>query len=499
MQISVRVVLVGLWFGLNKAIGYTAERDIFSLRLIRLTFFLTVLIVEVLTGDYKLKILLASLIRVRIILVLGFVFISINLLRFYFIFEFVVVPIFLLIIIVGMSIERLQSALYLFLYTLVSSIPFLVFALVIYLDFGSLRFFSIETCFYPTRIWWLAISLVFLVKLPVFIVHIWLPKAHVEAPLVGSIILAGVLLKLGGFGFYRAYSLFESGALSACWLYVFVGLYGGVVISVVCLSQVDIRALIAFSSIVHIGPALRGLVRIAWLGLTGRLLIILSHGIRSSGIFYLINLCYERLGSRSALVLKGVNIFLPSLVFLIFLLVSSNISVPPSFNFCSELILVLALFRMSTFVRVVLLLIFVMVGIYNVFFYVSIAHRDKGLPIFTYFESTEKEIKIISFHSTPIYIFALWFFLWCLCSLYKILSCGLREFKANVIPIFFLILLNNSYRAIRIACTYGERIFNDSFLYANRKIFYRFFYLGRFSESGVFMFCCFYHFFSYEL
>lgn len=152
MQISVRFVLAGLWFGLNRAIGYSIERDIFSLRLISLTFFLTVLIVEVLTGDYKLKSTLASFIRVRIILVLGFVFILINLLRFYFIFEFVVVPIFLLIMIVGIRIERLQSALFLFLYTLVSSMPFLVFALAIYSDFGRLRFYSIETCYYPTRI-----------------------------------------------------------------------------------------------------------------------------------------------------------------------------------------------------------------------------------------------------------------------------------------------------------------------------------------------------------
>lgn len=453
MQISVRFVLAGLWFGLNRAIGYSIERDIFSLRLITLTFFLTVFIVEVLTGDYKLKATLASFIRVRIILVLGFVFTSINLLRFYFIFEFVVVPIFLLIMIVGIRIERLQSALFLFLYTLVSSIPFLVFALVIYSDFGRLRFYSIGTCYYPTRIWWLAMSLVFLVKLPVFIVHIWLPKAHVEAPLVGSIILAGVLLKLGGFGFYRAYTLFESGALSACWLYMFVGLYGGLIISFVCLSQVDIKALIAFSSIVHIGPVLRGLARLAWMGLIGRLLIILSHGIRSSGIFYLINLCYERLGSRSALVLKGVNIFLPSLVFLIFLLVSSNISVPPSFNFYSELILVLSLFRISAFIKVVLGLIFVIVGVYNVFFYVSIAHRDRGLPIFTYFESSEKEIKLISFHSFPIYIFVLWFFLWCLFSLYKILNCGLREFRANDISVFFLILLSNPYSAVKNPCS----------------------------------------------
>ena len=135
----------------------------------------------------------------------------------------------------------------------------------------------------------------------------------------------------------------------------------------------------------------------------------------------MLNLFYERLGSRSVLMLKGLNLLIPIIVFLYFLIVSSNISVPPTFNFYSELLLILSLLNIRNYIKVILGFIFLIVGIYNIFFYVSLNHRmnthislDLGGP-------REKEMTILTFHIFPLYISPLFFFLFCFFSLLKYL------------------------------------------------------------------------------
>lgn len=398
-------------------IRYRFFIDNLSLGLCLLSFFIGALIWLTLIGDYKLNYNLSIGLTVFILLNLIFIFSTLNLILFYFSFEFIVVPIFLLILLVGSRIERLQSSLFLFLYTLVSSIPFFIFVLIGFYVGRSLRFFRRGEFLLEFSFWWGFITLVFLVKLPVFIIHLWLPKAHVEAPLIGSMILAGVLLKLGGYGLYKIYGLIEELFYSTGWLYLTIGLYGGLIIAMVCLSQVDIKSLIAYSSIVHMGPVLSGVVSIIWFGWLRSFLIILSHGICSSGIFFILNLFYERLGSRSVLVLKGLNLLIPVVIFMYFLIISSNISVPPTFNFYSELILILGLLKIGLLIKAILGIMFLIVGVYNVFFYVSLNHRDKkfihtGLDI-----STEKELRVLRYHNIPLYLFPFYFFLFCFVSL----------------------------------------------------------------------------------
>ena len=295
---------------------------------------------------------------------------------FYVCFEFVFLLMFYFLVGWGYRPERVQASFYMVFYTLLVSFPFLIF-----LFFGRLGFFS--GCFFFvssfSSYWWVFLFLVFMVKLPVYGVHLWLPKAHVEAPVSGSILLAGLLLKLGGYGFVR-FSFFLPYYVAGCRGYfVSFGLLGGVFRCLLCLRQVDMKSFVAYSSVCHMGLGLGGFFSGLDFGLKGGIYILIGHGYCSSCIFYILYVVYKRFHTRSILVLKGSLWLFSLLGYFWFLYCVLNIGVPPFFPFFSE-VLILGGVSHSWFIFLFLFfLVFLLAGIYGVYLFVSIMHGSSLL------------------------------------------------------------------------------------------------------------------------
>lgn len=286
------------------------------------------------------------LVNIMLLAFLILTFCSMDYLIFYISFEASLIPTLILILGWGYQPERVQAGVYMLFYTLAFSLPLLVSLLAYYRVSGRLIINlsrPLTSIGYVSKLWYIRTVLAFIVKLPIFIFHLWLPKAHVEAPIAGSMILAGVLLKLGGYGLIRVLVMFQENNKEFCWLWVSVRIIGGVYIRLVCIRQVDIKSLIAYSSVVHIRLVLCGVIIFRWWGLAGCIILIVGHGLCSSGLFCLANIVYERTGSRSLIVNKGLLSFMPRIGLWWFLLRVRNIARPPSLNLMGEIILILTM------------------------------------------------------------------------------------------------------------------------------------------------------------
>nr|ASK49877.1 NADH dehydrogenase subunit 4 [Amphicteis gunneri]ASK49882.1 NADH dehydrogenase subunit 4 [Samytha sexcirrata] len=315
---------------------------------------------------------------VALIICLVFSFASGSMVLFFIFFEISVIPTVGLVVLWGYQPERLMASVYLVVYTIIASLPLLVSISFLYMSQSPTSFSwhvlggSMSIVCNP--LWWLMSTMAFMVKMPVYGLHSWLPKAHVEAPVAGSMMLAGVVLKLGAYGILRFVSIFPMGPCSVLPFLVANALVGACVSSVFCLCTGDVKSLIAYSSISHMGLVLVGAVSGSSVGMAGAVLMLVAHGLVSSLLFSLANMIYEQTHTRSLILVSGMRCLAPILGNWWAGACMMNMGVPPSLNLVGEILMASSIVKVSpVFLSVFMLNVF-LVGAFNLHLYMSTQH-----------------------------------------------------------------------------------------------------------------------------
>nr|YP_010852738.1 NADH dehydrogenase subunit 4 [Philagra albinotata]WGL39478.1 NADH dehydrogenase subunit 4 [Philagra albinotata] len=339
-----------------------------------------------------------------IILLMIFLFLSFsinNLFLFYFFFESSLIPTMILIFGWGYQPERLNSGYYLLFYTLLASLPLLMSIFYLYKLNGSCMIMIILNS-YNSILLYLGLILAFLVKLPMFMFHFWLPKAHVEAPISGSMILAGILLKLGGYGLLRMVMYCEEMFNYLSFFWISISLYGSLIISLICLFQSDVKSLIAYSSVSHMSLVLMGIMTMFTWGFNGALIMMIGHGLCSSGLFCLSNIMYERLSTRSFFISKGMMSFMPSMSLLWFMFCSCNMASPPSINLLSEIMIINSLISWSYFSIFFLMMTSFFSACYSFYLFAYTQHGNFYSGYYSFSSGFIQEYLLLFLHWIPL-------------------------------------------------------------------------------------------------
>ena len=336
-------------------ISYYVGIDGFSLLLIMLTTFLTPLCVLATWDDIQVRVKEFMVCLLALMSGMIGVFVSLDLFLFYVFWEVMLIPMYLLIGVWGNPARRVYAAIKFFLFTMFGSLLMLVAILVLYFHYGKttgtytfdlLKLYSVSIPFNMQFWMFLAFGLAFAIKVPMFPFHTWLPDAHTEAPTVGSVILAAVLLKMGTYGFLRFnMPLFAEAAHYFVPLFSILAVIGIVYGALVSMVQKDLKRLIAFSSVSHLGFVMLGLFTFTMPGVQGGIIQMINHGLSTGALFLIVGTIYERRHTRLISEFGGLCTPMPVFAIIFMIVTLSSIGLPGLNGFVGEFLILLGTFQ----------------------------------------------------------------------------------------------------------------------------------------------------------
>lgn len=398
----------------NSNFSYDLYLDSLSLFFIVLTTFLTtiVLVLGSMNVKYRLKEYLFYFFVLQF-LIINFFLVK-NLLFFYIFFEAVLIPMFLIIIIWGSRKRKIHASFVFFFFTFVGSLFMLLGIFWLLINFNTLDIIFLKDNIIinenDQKVLWLLFFVAFAVKVPIFPFHTWLPEAHVEAPTGGSIMLAGILLKLGLYGIIRILiPLFPYGSLYYSPLVWTISFISVIYISLIIMQQVDLKKIIAYSSIAHMNFAILGIFVFNDYGLQGAIFTMLSHGLISSMLFFCIGVLYDRYGERNLLYYSNIVQIMPQFSFVFFFAMVANMGIPGMSSFVGEFLLLLSFSYKSYILMIILSLSLFLTTIYCIWLYNRISFGFmKNKFITKYKDLTKLELYISLIFIINILIFGIY-------------------------------------------------------------------------------------------